>query len=247
MAAATDVVDDAPHRRGVTIRISGLTIVVFGLLWLLGDSHLHLSADTMLSILLMGIGAWLLLTRRSGHRALPIILGGVLVFVLMNGSGTYHWNFGHAVGNRIYVVGPGQRPARSYQVAAGDLGLDLGAADFPSGTTTVDAKDAAGDLNVTVPADVGVEVHVAVAVGSYSGPGGVSEGGVGVNRTLTFAGFSSARRRLVLNLSVAAGDVNVMQVKSAASTNGVASSSTVTTVQIPAAPSTTIGQPAGQK
>ena len=197
----------------------GMVLLFAGVAWFLSRAGmLHVAADTLLSILLICIGAGLLLTRRSGRRAWPILLGGILLFVLMGSSASAHVHWGGS-SQVTFMPRSISQLHHPYQLGAGDLRLDLTKLDF-SGSLPIKAQVGAGELDVIVPRDVQVQVKYQDGIGGVTLDGHDFGHGFVSNGTWS-SGSSGGSRELVLDLQVGAGQINL--------TRGIASA--------PAAPS----------
>ena len=186
----------------------GMVLLFAGVAWFLSRAGmLHVAADTLLSILLVCIGAGLLLTRRSGRRAWPILLGGILLFVLMGSSASAHVHWGGSGGVTRFVP-TSTRQLADYQIGEGEMRLDLTRLEF-SGTTPVVAKVGFGDLEVTVPKGVAVKIDYKDVLGEVNIEGHEFSHGVGTDATWRSSGYDQASKRLNLDLEVGAGSINV--------------------------------------
>ena len=204
--ATEDSTETRPRRgdRGLL----GMVLLFAGLVWFLSRSGmLHVAADTLLSILLICIGGGLLLTRRSGRRFWPILLGGIVLFVLMGSSASarIHW---HGPSGVTHFAPTSADQLVDYQVGAGDMRLDLTKLGF-SGTTPVVAKVGFGDLEVTVPKGVAIEVDYKDGLGNVNIEGQELSHGLGTGDTWRSPGYSTATKRLKLDLEVGAGSIDV--------------------------------------
>ncbi|MHB1923937.1 MAG: LiaF domain-containing protein [Acidimicrobiales bacterium] len=193
--------------------VFGLVLVFLGAVWLLGRMNLlHLAADTLLAILLMCVGAGLLLTRRSGRHHWPILLGGVVLFVLMGGSAAANSHIhvtGSAVGNPSYSPAA---PAdlHDYNLGVGNMTIDLGQLDLSS-HPTVHATVGAGNLTVVVPAGTKVDVNYTDRIGDVTILGHDVAGGINSDSSWVSGGYASAGKGVMLDLTVYTGDIRVTQ------------------------------------
>jgi phage shock protein PspC (stress-responsive transcriptional regulator) len=96
----------------------------------------------------------------------------------------------------------------SYKLGVGELDVDLRAIELPSGTTSVDASVGAGELVITVPADVALEIDAHAGVGEIDVLG-ERDDGIDVDRTLTRAGTTPDAPLLRLEADVGFGVIEV--------------------------------------
>ena len=201
-----------------------MVLLFAGVVWFLSRTGtLHVAADTLLSILLICIGAGLLITRRSGRKFWPILLGGVVLFVLMGSSAStrIHW---HGPGGEEVFAPTSAAGLPRYQVPIGNLRLDLTGLDFTDQSTTapvpVVAKVGLGDLDVVVPTGVGVQVKYKDGFGDVN----IEEQQVShgtESSTWRSPGYETARKRLNLDLEVGSGAINVTSAPSRTSFGSV--------------------------
>lgn len=185
-----------------------MVLLFAGLAWFLSRSGmLHLAADTLLSILLIGIGAGLLITRRSGRRFWPILLGGIVLFVLMGSSASarVHWGDG---GQSTFTPKAPADLQRPYQLGAGQMRLDLTKMAI-QGNVQVQAKVGAGQLEVIVPPNIPLTVRYQEGVGGIEVEGHELGNGFFSDGTWPSADRRTTGRQLVLDLQVGAGHIDV--------------------------------------
>lgn len=188
----------------------GLVLLFAGIVWFLSRAGmLHVAADTLLSILLICIGAGLLLTRRSGRRFWPILLGGVVLFTLMGSSASARIQWHGSSGQTVFTPTSPSDLQRPYQLDAGQMRLDLTNMVFAN-TVQVQAKVGAGQLAVVVPSNVPITVRY------EEGVGGINVEGRELGNALFSKGSwsspqrQSSSRRILLDLEVGAGHIDVI-------------------------------------
>lgn len=208
--------DDQPTRRHGDRGILGLVLLFVGVVWLIGRmGWAHLAARTLLSILLMCIGAGLLLTWRSGRRGWPILLGGLVWLCLIGISAAPGASaaYGSAVGGQSYQPKVPRDLPGAYRVGLGRLDLDLTRLRLPSSQVVkVVADVGVGSLTVMAPRGIGLDVQVIDHVGKAYLPGSAPSAGLNVDRTWKSPGYSKAGRHLDLDLQVGVGQLTVRQV-----------------------------------
>ncbi|HUZ44102.1 MAG TPA: LiaF domain-containing protein [Acidimicrobiales bacterium] len=190
--------------------VFGLVLVFLGAVWLLGRMNLlHLAADTLLAILLMCLGAGLLLTRRSGRHHWPILLGGIVLFVLMGSSAAANSHIHGAVGDQSYEP-TALNQLRPYNLEVGDMTINLTKLDLSSGPA-VQASVGSGDMEVIVPRGARIQVNYTDRFGDVTILGNDVASGFISQSTWTSPGAGAANPPVVLNLTVDEGDINVRQ------------------------------------
>ena len=95
-----------------------------------------------------------------------------------------------------------------YELGVGSLELDLRAVALPVGTTSLDASVGAGELVITVPEGVALDVDVHAGVGEVDLLGDRDDG-VDVDRRLTIAGSTPDAPVLQLEADVGFGSIEV--------------------------------------
>jgi len=212
MGAPAEEIYRTRRRRGDR-GVFGLVLVFLGAVWLLGRMNLlHLAADTLLAILLMCLGAGLLLTRRSGRHHWPILLGGIVFFVLMGSSAAANGHIhvpGTAVGNPSYEP-TALNELHDYNLGAGNMTINLTQLDLSS-HPTVRATVGAGNLDVVVPHGAKMKVNYTDRFGDVSVLGQNVAGGINSDARWISPGYGSGTRALVLDLTVTAGNIDVSQ------------------------------------
>jgi phage shock protein PspC (stress-responsive transcriptional regulator) len=187
---------------GALLAASGL----FGLLSVLDVYDIDLEVAFAAGVVIVGgavaIGA--MTQRRVGGL---IFLGLVLLAA-----------FGVAAATPVSIsAGAGEKTERpliadalhpKYELGVGSLDLDLRAVELPAGTTSLDASVGAGELVVTVPEGVALEVDAHAGVGELDIVG-ERDDGIGVDRTLMLAGATLDAPLLQLEADVGFGSIEV--------------------------------------
>ena len=201
-AAPPEAVALRPRRSERSSRRAGL----FGLLSVLDIYDVDLEVAFAAGVVIVGgaiaIGA--MTQRRVGGL---VVLGLILLAA-----------FGVAAATPVSISsGAGDKTERpltaaalqpSYELGVGSLDLDLRAVDLPAGTTSVDASVGAGELVITVPEGVAVEIDAHAGVGEIDVVG-ESDDGIDVDQTLTLAGSTPDAPLLQLEADVGFGSIEV--------------------------------------
>jgi hypothetical protein len=189
--------------------VLGGILLVGGILWLLGslDVISDLSLTAILAVALIVVGLALGVGSRTGRHSGLITAGAILTVVLALAS-TFNLRIEGGAGERTF------RPASladlpdTYQLGVGQLTVDLRDLLLPRGTTQLEITLGIGQLVVNLPADAEVRVH------GRAGAGQVAifdreHDGFDVDATESTAGYANAPARLLLDVSVGLGQVDV--------------------------------------
>ena len=198
-------VSDSPQpvRRSVLVPVTlSLLAVAGGVLALAGAS-----LQTGLAVLLLMTGAALVVGSSRGRARWLIPVGLVLALALLGASALGDVPVRGGAGDRVYRPASLVEVASPYRLAAGTLTVDLGQLDLTDAGATVVASVGAGELIVTVPEDVAVELDTHVGVGELELLGR-SWGGADVDQRLVEAGDEGGGR-LVLKARVGLGHLEV--------------------------------------
>jgi len=178
---------------------------------------IHLRATVFLAVLLTIIGVGLLVGAFVG-RGRGLIVWGVLLALLTAGSAaTSNLNLqdtGRVTWQPLTVSAV---PVDGYSWGTGDVALDLTRlpANPSPNLTTVTAQLGAGTMIVTVPAGAWFQVKAHVGVGTIRLPDGQGSDGLAKSSDTTFGSdLSTPTHRLILDLTVGAGTVEVRRASS---------------------------------
>ncbi|MFI9269229.1 PspC domain-containing protein [Kitasatospora sp. NPDC052896] len=166
---------------------------------------------TVLATGLLGLGLTMLLGTRFG-RARVLVLPALVITLTLAVFGSTG-SMSATIGDRSWAPATASDVQRQYDLAAGDLALDLSAVDPGGGTVGTAVRVGAGDVHVTVPSDVAVDLTVHTAAGDVQLPAGGSHGGLGTDRSVRLAPADGVRSKgdLTLDIQVGLGDVEVVQ------------------------------------
>jgi hypothetical protein len=190
--------------------IVGLILTVAGLAWFLSALDIRpISFGAALATLLILAGAALTLDLAPSSRGLLTVISLFLVGALMVVS-VVDVPLGGGIHDQTVAPATVEQVMPSYSYTAGNQLFDFSGVSFPQGDTAVAVKLGAGNLTITVPADVAVQVAYHVDAGNVT-VFGTARSGLSVDGTYTTPGFSTAERRLLLDLRLGAGDIEVQK------------------------------------
>jgi phage shock protein PspC (stress-responsive transcriptional regulator) len=143
---------------------------------------------------LFGASPWLVLP--------PLLAAGAIASLGAAGA-----TFDGPIGERHFAPTAATELPGRYQVAIGELEVDLRDTRFSAGTTELEVHVGIGEARVLLPAGVGVHIDGHAGAGEVTLPGGTSDG-TDVDRSETIAGPAGGPV-LVLDADVGLGDLNV--------------------------------------
>jgi hypothetical protein len=191
--------------------VVGGLLILGGVVWLFQRAGVvHLSWESVLSGLLIALGAGMVMTARRPRGRGLILLGVALTLVL---AGTSSVDVGLAkdgVGDRS-LHPPTLAAARTYpSFFAGHLDVDLRDLDVPVGESSLRYQIGVGELVIRLPKDesVGVRITSSVRGGELKILGQVRSGS-NVSLPYSDPNFDAAERRLVVDLSAGFASVQV--------------------------------------
>jgi Cell wall-active antibiotics response 4TMS YvqF len=198
----------APARAGGGVHVGrlvfGLAVAALGILWLLQA----LDVATIdwrygLPIAVIAVGIALVVVGLAGRGSSGLVMLGIALTVLLVASTVVDIPLGAGVGDRSYR--PSVLENRSYELAVGQLTVDLTRAARPDQDRTVRAHVGVGKLVVVLPPASGLDVRTEVGIGG-SDVFGVSKGGFDVRYGI---GGSTTGSVVYVDLSVGVGQVEV--------------------------------------
>jgi phage shock protein PspC (stress-responsive transcriptional regulator) len=226
-ATGTSVVSTSPPRqRSILGRLAvAASLLVVGVVALLENlAVFHLSTYRLLALLLLVVGIALLAGAWWGTARWLIVVGVLLLAALFATSavavvtGPFHGHFHGRFGDQTWRPTSHAQVAEPFELAVGDLMLDLTALPLSTDPTQVTAEIGAGNIKVIVPESVDVIVNTQVRAGNVD-IFGHREDGMGLLRTAHVTGAPGAGK-LLLDLRAGAGSVTVAKAPAAVGTKG---------------------------
>ncbi len=186
----------------------GAILILAGLAWMLDVLDVvSFTVGFVLSAALVAVGVLLVAGSVNGwHGGLTTL--GILLTVLLTVSTAVDVPLSGGIGDHHYATNQLTEVQNRYQLAIGNLDVDLSGVQFPEGVTTVQARVGIGELVIHVPHDVSVQVHWKVAGGNVDVLG-FSQNGTSLDDRTETHDFAHASRQLVIEASMGFGDIKV--------------------------------------
>lgn len=154
------------------------------------------------------VGAGLLVGSIWGRSRLLIVAGLLLAFMMgIAAVGNAFDAFTDEV--RTFTPATVEEVSRNYTMDSGTLIIDLTDVDWEGEAIDINAELGAGQIEIELPADVGVVINARAGVGQVDVLGRSSEG-LGVGRSMMVAGVEGAGD-ITLTVRVGAGQITVSQ------------------------------------
>jgi len=188
--------------------VTGALLVVVGGLWLLDATDVvDLRVAIVLPAVLAVIGLALIVGAFDGPHPGLAVAGVFVSLAVLAVAAAPPDAFHGGIGERTIRVTDQADLLARYDVGLGELRIDLSELDLTE-SAEMEATVGAGDLTITLPPDLAVDINASAGAGQVDLFGEVNEG-LSVTNTYTSDGFESATVTLTLDLDVAAGNIEV--------------------------------------
>jgi phage shock protein PspC (stress-responsive transcriptional regulator) len=179
---------------------------VFGLLSVLDVYDVDLAVALAAGVAIVGvaIAAGAMTQRRVGGL---VFLGLILLSAFAAAAAT-PVSISSGVGERMESPAAFSALRPDYELGIGELNLNLSAITLPPGTTSFDASVGVGNLVITVPQDVALEIDAQAGVGEVNVLG-EHEDGVDAQRSFSVAGSTADAPVLDIEADVGIGNIEV--------------------------------------
>ncbi|MEV7772135.1 PspC domain-containing protein [Kitasatospora sp. NPDC086791] len=167
-------------------------------------------SSAALAAALLVVGLTLLVGAKFG-RARKLAVTGLLLTLALAFVGHSPTSMKNAVGQRDWTVTTVSDLRDRYNLGAGEARLDLAGLDPAGATLATKADLGAGDMTVTVPADVTVNLVARVGLGNIETPGGRSDGTGRHTYLIGPADGQASKGTLNLELGIGLGNIKVVQ------------------------------------
>jgi len=198
-----------PKRPSLLLPVLGALLAAAGLLGLLAVLDVYeVDVAVALASGLAIVGAAVAFGATTGKRVGGLVFLGLVLLAGFGVAAATPVSFSSGVGDKT------ERPLAvtelqdSYELGVGDFTVDFSGVELPSGTTDVDVKLGIGEVVVTVPAGVALEIDARAGVGEVNVFGNRDEG-PGAHERVTVAGSSPDAPVLKLDADIALGSLEV--------------------------------------
>lgn len=193
--------------------VTGGVLIVIGVGWLLSALDVAtIPWRALLAGVLIIVGVALAAAASQGAAPGGLFSTGITLVVILALLSTVTSAFSiplrGGVGDRDYAPTTATLKTE-YNLIAGQLDLVLDQMEFPEGETRIEAGVTFGKLVVeSIPDDVAVRVEASATAGQINLFGNIQDG-VNVDQTTADAAFDEAAKRLVLDVTVGFGQIEV--------------------------------------
>lgn len=201
------IAHESPPRRSLGRLFAGAALILVGAAWLADRLDLfELRPAFVFPALLSVVGIALMVSSFEGRHPGLVVLGAVLAILTMVAAiGPVRW--GSGIGERRLTVSTVQDLDAVYEHAVGSMELDLSALR-PDGEVALDATVGVGELVIQVPREVVIDVRASSGLGEVV-LFGERHDGFGVSESFRSDRFADSPDRLVIDLEVGLGKVEV--------------------------------------
>lgn len=200
-----------PSRRRVSMPqvVGGGVLIFIGIVWLLERiGAIDISVTAVLALATMVVGISLMALSRDGSHAGLVVLGTILALLALLTAAAPFEGFQGGVGDRVIEVTSIDEIRPDYNLAMGQLTIDLRAIDDLEPATTLTASVGMGELIVRVPPGTELSVESSVGAGQIDILGRAIDG-VGIDESYQTPGFGQSGQGLELDLQAFTGRVEV--------------------------------------
>ncbi|WP_055585844.1 PspC domain-containing protein [Peterkaempfera griseoplana] len=177
-----------------------------------GGERGNVRLTTVLAAVLLVQGLALVLAAHRG-RVRGLVLPALLTTLALAAAGTSDVPLKASTGDRNWAPAEVSQVQPVYNLGAGNARLDLSRLDPAGAIVSTGVRLGAGDLAVTVPDDVRVQITVRSAAGDIELPDGSHNSGLGNEQRADLAPLrgTESKGTISLDLQVGLGDVRVVR------------------------------------
>ncbi|MGZ8686995.1 MAG: PspC domain-containing protein [Gaiellaceae bacterium] len=206
---AARAVPRPPRKPSLLAPVLGALLAAAGLLGLLAVLDVY---DVEVAVALAGalalVGAAVAVGALTGRRVGGLVVLGLVLLPAFGLAASTPVSFSSGVGGRVERPLAATALQDSYELGIGDFTVDLADVALPPGTTNVEVKLGIGEVVVTVPEDVALEIDARAGVGDVTVLG-EHDDGPGAHKRVSVAGSTPDAPVLELDADVAIGSLEV--------------------------------------
>ena len=200
-----------PAKPSLFAPVLGSLLGLAGLLGLLAVLDIYdVDVAVALALALVVVGAAIAFGALTQRRVGGLVVLGLLLLPAFGVAAVTPVSVSAGVGDKLEQPVTAAALDPSYELGVGKLELDLTSVPLSAGTTEVDASVGVGELVITVPDDVALELDAHAGVGDLDLLGEQHDG-VDVHRTLSVPGPTPDAPVLDLEADVAIGHIEVLR------------------------------------
>lgn len=189
--------------------VTGAVLILIGTMWLLQRLDvIDLTVTTVLAIATIVIGLALMVLASDGPHGGLIVFGTILAAVATLTAAAPLQGFQGGVGERVVEVSDIGDLEADYNLAMGQMTIDLRGLDSFDSVESITASVGLGELLIRVPEGTPVSVSASAGAGELQ-VFDRSADGLGVDQSFESAGFDSQGAGLIIDASVFMGRVEV--------------------------------------
>ena len=198
-----------PERPSLLSPVLGALFTAAGVLGLLAVLDVY---DVDVAVALAGgvviVGAAIAVGASTGRRVGALILLGLVLLACFAVAAVTPVSISSGIGEKLERPVSTAELEGSYELGIGELAVDLSGVELPSGTTDVDIRLGIGEIILTVPDDVALEIDARAAAGEVDLLGARDEG-ASADERLTIAGPTADAPLLRIEADVSLGAIEV--------------------------------------
>ena len=198
-----------PKRPSLFFPVLGALLAFAGLLGLLAVLGVYyVEVAVALAAGLAIVGAAVAVGATTGRRVGGLVFLGLILLAGFGVAATTPVSLSSGIGDKTERPLVATDLEQSYELGIGDFTVDLSGVELPSGTTEVDVKLGIGEVIVTVPEGVALEIDARAGAGEVD-VFGHRDDGAGAHERLTVSGSTADAPVLKLDADVALGSLQV--------------------------------------
>ena len=201
--------EGAASRRIAPQIVTGVVLVLIGLLWLLQRvGAIDLTFTTVMAIATVVIGVSLMVLASNGPHGGLIVFGTVLAIITTLTAATPLQGFQGGVGERVVELTDLGDLEENYNLAMGNLTIDLRDVSSFDTIESFTASVGMGELRIRLPEGAQVSVTASAGAGQLQLLGRNADG-LGVEQSFESEGFDDQDAGLIIDANVFMGRVEV--------------------------------------